>query len=122
MANIQNLVYDKGFDSRTTEEQTEIARKGGIASGEARRQKATMRKVLEQMLEEVPDIEGNENKRTYKQLATLGLIQGSISGNASNYRTILEAIGEMTSESETKEPILNINITTNDEVKEEFYK
>ena len=122
MANIQNLVYDKGFDSRTTEEQTEIARKGGIASGEARRQKATMRKVLEQMLEEVPDIEGNEKKLTYKQLATLGLIQGSISGNASNYRTILEAIGEMTSESETKEPILNINITTNDEVKEEFYK
>ena len=35
------------FNERTEEEQREIARQGGIASGEARREKATMRKTLE---------------------------------------------------------------------------
>ena len=39
MANNENLI-GRGFDSRTTEEQREIAQKGGIASGEARREKA----------------------------------------------------------------------------------
>jgi GTP cyclohydrolase I len=46
------------------------------------------------MLEEVADIEGNDNGLTYRQLATLGLIKGSIQGKADNYKTILEAIGE----------------------------
>lgn len=104
------------------EKQVEIARQGGIASGIAKREKATMRKVLEQMLEQVADIKGNDKGLTYKQLATLGLIKGSIEGNASNYKTILEAIGEMSADTETKEPVLNINIITNDDIKEEFYK
>lgn len=115
-------IKDKGFDSRTTEEQQEIARQGGIASGKARQEKATMKKVLAQMLEEVADIENNEKNLTYKQLATLGLIKGSIEGNASNYKTILETIGELSTQGETKEPIININIASNEDIKEEFYK
>ena len=115
-------IKDKGFDSRTTEEQQQIAKQGGIASGKARREKATMKKVLEQMLEEVADVKGNDNKLTYKQMATLGLIKGSIEGNSSNYKTILEVIGELSSQTETKEPIININIASNEDIKEEFYK
>lgn len=119
MANIDNLVYDKGFDSRTTEEQSEIARQGGIASGKARRERATMKKVLEDMLKET-----NNTGLTYQQLATLGLIKGATKGNAQNYKTIIEMLGEVPKEqfNETKEPILNINITNNEDVKEEFYK
>ena len=110
------------FNERTEEEQREIARQGGIASGKVRQEKATMKKVLMQMLEEVADIKDNDKKLTYKQLATLGLIKGSIEGNASNYKTILETIGEMSTQLETKEPIININITSNEDIKEEFYK
>ena len=86
------------FDKLTAEEQRKIAKKGGIASGVVRKQKATMKETLKQMLEEVADIEGNDNGLTYRQLATLGLIKGSIQGKADNYKTILEAIGELTNE------------------------
>ena len=109
MANESNLVYNKGFDSRTTEEQSEIARKGGIASGKARKEKATMRKTLEMMLEEIGD---KDNGLTYKQLATLGLIKGAVLGNNANYKTILETIGEAeTSNGET--PSVTVNIVDN---------
>lgn len=91
MANKDNLVYDKGFDSRTTEEQSEIARQGGIASGKARREKATMKAALEMLLDE----KSEKNGKTYRELATLGLIKGAIKGNAHNYRTMLETLGEL---------------------------
>ena len=50
MANEQNL-KGKGFDSRTTDEQREIAQAGGKASGEARRRKRDIRLALEALLE-----------------------------------------------------------------------
>lgn len=120
MANIDNL-KGKGFDTRTTEEQREIARKGGIASGVVRKQKATMKETLRQMLEEVADIEGNDNKLTYRQLATLGLIKGSIQGKADNYKTILEAIGELTNEVKIT-PEININVVDNEELEKAMYE
>ena len=47
-----------GFHERTAEEQQEIARKGGIASGETRRWKNAIKKIItdqnsEQMMEEL---------------------------------------------------------------------
>ena len=53
---------------KTGEKQVEIARRGGIASGEAKREKATMRKTLESMLDEVAKIKNNPNGLTYRQL------------------------------------------------------
>lgn len=50
MANEQNLVKGKGFDSRTTEEQRKIARQGGIRSGEVRRENKLIKdRILERM-------------------------------------------------------------------------
>jgi hypothetical protein len=99
----------------TVEEQSA----GGKKSGEVRRERATMKKVLEDMLKET-----NNTGLTYQQLATLGLIKGATKGNAQNYKTIIEMLGEVPKEqfNETKEPVLNINITNNEDVKEEFYK
>lgn len=93
-------IKDKGFDSRTTEEQREIARKGGIASGKARKEKATMKKTLEMLLD-------SKNKKgiTYRELATLGLIQGAVKGNAQNYKTILELLGELNPENANADSI-----------------
>lgn len=45
MANYENI-RGKGFDSRSTEEQREIAKRGGINSGKARREKADLKKQL----------------------------------------------------------------------------
>ena len=103
------------------DKQVEIARQGGVASGEARRQKATMKKVLQDMLEEVANVKGNRNNLTYKQLATLGLIKGAINGNANNYKTILEAIGELSIQAETKEPVININMVNSENLEKDFF-
>lgn len=94
----------------------EEAKKGGIASGKARREKATMKKVLMDMLEEVAD---KENNLTYKQLATLGLLKGAIQGNATNYKTILEAIGEIEANSST--PDVVIKVVDNSELEKAMY-
>ena len=68
----------------------EDQRAGGIRSGEVRREKATMKATLEMLLES-----RNKSGTTYRELATLGLLKGAISGNARNYRTILETLGEL---------------------------
>ena len=48
MANEKNLIP---FDERTKNEQREIARQGGIASGIARREKKTVQKILGDFLD-----------------------------------------------------------------------
>lgn len=91
------------FTERTEEEQREIARQGGIASGIARREKATMKATLEMLLDEK-----NKKGMTYRELATLGLIKGAINGNAQNFRTILETLGELKqAEEDTKQKELS---------------
>lgn len=114
MANEQNL---KPFNDLTEKEQREIARKGGIASGIARKEKATMKKTLELMLEEIGD---KDSGLTYRQLATLGLIKGAILGNSSNYKTILETTGEIEG-SNTETPSVQINIVDNNGLEKVLY-
>lgn len=109
------------MNERTEREQKEIATKGGIASGVVRKQKATMKETLKQMLEEVADIEGNDNKLTYRQLATLGLIKGSINGKADNYKTIMEAIGELNGSEIKVTPEININVVNNEDLEKVMY-
>ena len=118
MANEQNL---KPLNTRTKKEQREIAIMGGKASGEARREKKTMKETLKEMLEEVADIEGNKNGLTYKQLATLGLIKGSIMGNSANYKTIMETIGELETESNNT-PTVKIEISDNTKLEGVMYE
>ena len=102
--NEQNLIP---FTERTEEEQRELARKGGIASGIARREKATMLQTLEQILnEEYKDDNGNKTGQTYKELATLGLIKGAVNGSGKNY----EIIQSLMEKKERKEEESNITI------------
>lgn len=104
MANEENL---KPGEYKLSQEE---AKKGGIASGEARRQKATMRKTLEMMLDEK-----HKNGKTYKENATLGLIVGAMKGNAQNYKTIVEMLGELQA-SDEKESTLKIEIVDNEKL------
>ena len=77
MANIDNLIPEA--HKLTLEEQSA----GGKRSGEVRKEKATMKKALEMLLDEK-----NGKGKTYRELATLGLIKGAIDGKADNYKTI----------------------------------
>lgn len=96
---------------------TEELQKGGIRSGEVRKEKATMKKTLEMLLNEK-----NNKGIAYRDLATLGLIKGAINGNAQNYKVILETLGELL-ESESKEaPILNINVIDNSHLEKDLYE
>ena len=83
MANEQNLRPSEYKLSR------EEAKRGGIASGKARREKATMLSTLKALLDEEA-----KNGKTYRENVTLGLLKGAMKGNAVNYKTILELLGE----------------------------
>lgn len=83
MANEQNL------RTPSTEEARKIGRKGGIASGKARREKATMLATLKKLLDEDAG-----NGMTYREKVTVGLLKGAMKGNAVNYKTIIELLGE----------------------------
>lgn len=98
----------------TTEEQ----RMGGIRSGEVRREKATMKQTLERLLEET-----NSKGKTYKELATLGLLKGAINGNASNYRTIIEILGELNFIGNVEnQPVLKIEVCDNSKLEGVMYE
>lgn len=117
MANQENLIP---FTERTESEKRKIAVMGGKASGVARQQKATMKKTLEMLVDEIAKVDGNDDKLTYKQLATLGLIKGAMDGNAVNYKTMLEVLGELTENNNT--PEININIVDNSKLEKVMYE
>lgn len=103
MANEQNL-----RPVRSEKEARELGRKGGIASGKARKEKATMRKTLEMLLDsKSPD------GKTYRELSTLGLLKGSIEGKAENYKTILQVLGEITENQNLDTPTVKIELVDN---------
>ena len=83
--NVDNLIP---FNERSKEEARELGKKGGIASGEARRQKATMLSVLEKVLDE----HDKESGLTHRELATLGLVKGAEQGIAKNYEILQNLI------------------------------
>ena len=73
MANEENL---KPFNNRTESEQREIAQKGGIASGQSRRQKKTLSE-LAKMIAENP-----APTAAKKKLAKMGISDDDANNNA----------------------------------------
>lgn len=95
----------------TVEEQ----RQAGIKSGEVRREKATMKKTLEMLLDEK-----NNKGKTYRELSTLGLIKGAVDGKAENYKIMLQLLGEL-EEKELTTPEISINIVDNSNLEKVMY-
>lgn len=95
MANEQNLLPPNEVNTRRTPEKRKSdARKAGIASGVARKEKAKMKDILEKMLQEKP----SDSELTYEQMVTLGLIKGAVLGNSKNYETICSMLGQKPAE------------------------
>ena len=115
-------IKDKGFDTRSTEELQEITRKGGINSGIARREKATMKATLEKMLNET----GSKGK-TYRDMATLGLIANAIDkrkgGSPEAYKVIAKILGEIDNiNDDVVAPSVQINIVNNEDLEKTLYE
>jgi hypothetical protein len=112
VANEQNL---RPSEYKLSQEEQ---KKGGINSGIARRKKATMKAMLEKLLDE----EYKKTGKTYRELSTLGLINGAVKGNAQNYKTMLEVLGELNpvfvNADEINKGIQNIANLINNPVKE----
>lgn len=117
MANEKNLIPFTSNQDR--EEARKNGRKGGIRSGEVRREKATMKKTLEMLLDEK-----NKEGKTYREESTLGLIKGAVEGKAENYKIILQLLGELTQDlnAVVEAPTININIADNEDLEKVLYE
>lgn len=111
MANTENL--RPGEYKFSHEEQVA----GGIASGKARAERATMKKTLEAMLKQK-----NDKGITYQELSTLGLIKGAVDGKAENYKVMLQLLGELEEQEQTGTPQVNINIVDNSDLEKVLYE
>lgn len=106
MANkLDNLIPSTKGGHQLTEEE---AKKGGIASGKARREKATMLQMLEKCLNETNEKSG----KTYKELATLGLIKGAVNGSSKNYEIIQSLMEKQ--EEKNQEDLIIVQIPAKD--------
>ena len=99
------------LQNRTTEEQQEIARKGGIASGKARRQKADLRKAMQDALNSTfTDSKGK--KATGQEIVMAGLIANLSDPKARNWGKAVEVMLLLTGQNMTKEQIAKIKAET----------
>ena len=76
-----------------------------------------MKKTLEMLLDET----NKKSGKSYKELVTLGLIKGAINGKADNYKTIMEAIGELNGSEIKVTPEININVVNNEDLEKVMY-
>lgn len=91
MPNEKNITANS---ERTPQERQEIARKGGIASGAARRQKKTMRELLDIALSEVIKNPKTGESKTGDEWMAAAMMHKAMKGDVAAYRTIAEMRGE----------------------------
>lgn len=106
MANEENLKKGAPYRFRTGEQQVEIARRGGIASGEARRRKKTMKETARMLLDmEIPDAAKELKKRlkvmgiseedfTYQSAVMVGILNQAMKGNTKAAAFLRDTVGE----------------------------
>lgn len=93
MANEQNLVPFTSEQSR--EEAVKNGQKGGIASGESRRARKTLRAELETLLSaQTIDKEGKKTESTVQEAVTVALVKQALKGNTKAFEIIRDTIGE----------------------------
>lgn len=85
MTKEQNLIP---FANRTESEQRKIRSKGGKKSGESRREKANLRKLLEVLLET------KHGDMTTAQAITMAIAEKALSGDVRAYEVIRDTLGQ----------------------------
>jgi len=87
--NEQNLIP---MNKRTKSEQREITRKGGIKSGEARREKKQMRELITDLLQSTPDPADQE--LTNAAILVKALYDKATQGDVKAFETLMKYAGE----------------------------
>lgn len=87
---LANLV---SLGTRTTEEVREIARKGGVASGEARRRRKTLAEVLRDELDKPISAESTITKKEYIVASMVMNLKDTATPKA--LKTLAEIMGEL---------------------------
>lgn len=133
MANKENLVYDKGFDTISAEELSKIASKGGKNSQKVQKEKRTFKKAIEWLANSDIKLKGGNVYDTLKgmgidvdilnptQLATIGLWYGAVQGNATNYKTLMEGNNEIEEEGSVN-PTFKVEIIDNSNLEKQLYE
>jgi hypothetical protein len=113
---LQNLKKSKGFSGNSTEKQRIISQKGGIASGEAKRAKKTMKEcamlfgslgVDEKTAQSLKKQGVGGDDLTHNMAVIYGLFASAMRGNSNAGRVILELVGDI------KQAQTNITVTNN---------
>lgn len=114
MANADNL-KGRGLDSRTANEQREIARKGGQASGAARRRKKALREasrvlsdmpVADKALRRKMELLGvPEGDSTYQMAVLVAMLDQAMKGNVNAAYFLRDTIGEAPSDQVRREEL-----------------
>ena len=106
LANEENLKKGAPYRFRTGEQQVETARKGGIASGEARRRKKTMKETAKMLLDmKIPDAAKelkaklkmmgiSEEDFTYQSAVMVGILNQAMKGNTKAAAFLRDTVGE----------------------------
>ena len=119
MAKEDNLIP---FNKMSQRERSEIARKGAIASNKVQKEKKTFKMALKELLEEEVMKDGKPTGKTYQDLVNIGLVKGAMKGNAINYKTILETIGELEAEkTEVSVPTIKLEVVDNSKLESVLY-
>ena len=106
--NDENLIP---FNERSESEVREMNRKGGINSGKARRQKADLRKAMQEALNSTfTDSKGK--KATGQEIVMAGLIAKLSDPKARNWGKAVEVMLLLTGQNMTKEQIAKIKAET----------
>ncbi len=107
MANNENLIP---FSKRSVSEAREYGKKGGKASGKARRKKADFRKTLNALLtaeidseEWTPFLESLGLDSTVEAAVNAAMIREALSGNVKAYIAIRDTLGQTTKSEEDLE-------------------
>ena len=109
--NVENL---KPMNQRTKEEQSKIARAGGIASGKARRERKTLKEELLLMLSD-EEVQKSVAAALIKE-ATKGNRSGSVKGA---FETIRDTIGEKPVDKvENTNTVIDMSKFTTEQIKE----
>lgn len=118
---VKDMVDYQFTSNQDRNKAAENGRKGGIASGKAKREKATFKKQLLSIIDEEID-SGKHKGKTYRELITLGQIKSAIQGKNENFRTILSVLGELEDTSATETPEITINVVDNSKLEKAMYE
>lgn len=91
MANEKNLEPYKPGSKKAAEN----GKKGGIASGVARRENAKLREIVQQALERIEECEENPEKLTLMERAALAQVRAAVNGDLKAFEMVMRIAGEL---------------------------